>query len=471
MLIATLVATSSFFVACKKETPKTDTTAITQEISQENSKAETKTTDETESKSVEEFVENVGNLVKTNWPHMDKVWPGYNYNDHNFVLFYLDDEGENVKDAWLLSSTGTRKLEEKEFSGITPPSPGGYSQIKFEGKESIAMSIDDFEINQEDSVGQLYRTATHELVHFNYQDKIVLDGESNRYQVFPIDKEPRLVRRMLFTRLIEAFENPDNEDEYLGKAKFWLDKYNTEHKEEANMIRATDIAEATARYSENLSMVIGKNLSPEEQTKEVEKDIMRTEIFTSADTESYELGYVAALVLDRKSPDWKNNFYETGKNVEEVLLENVKPIEDTVDSKIEDELSKEINTVNEEVEKALENVISSIKDKSVPYLHIDTTDRASSFTAESMHQYDGTNALSKYSNRFETQGKTINIKSTSVLDANDETNEAIRVPLTMEHEVKDGVLTVNSENLKVDGVKVETSQEDGRIIYSLKVEK
>lgn len=298
-----------------------------------------------------------------------------------------------------------------------------------------------------------------------------MEGESNRYQVFPINKEPRLIRRMLYTRLIEAFENPDNEEEYLGKAKFWLDKYNSEHKEEANMIRATDIAEATARYSENLSMVIGNNLSPEEQTKEVEKDIMRTEIFTSADTESYEIGYVAALVLDRKDPNWKNSFYETGKNVEEVLLENVKPIEDTVDSKIEDELSKEIDIVNAESEKTLENVISSLKDKSVPYLHIDTTDRISSFTAESMYQYNGANALSKYSNKFETQGKTIDIKNISVLDANDQLSEAIRIPLTMDHEIKDGVLTVDSENLKVDGVKVETSEEDGRTIYSLKVEK
>ena len=38
------------------------------------------------------------------------------------------------------------------------------------------MSVDDFEINQEDSIKQLYRTATHELVHFNYQEKIVWKG-------------------------------------------------------------------------------------------------------------------------------------------------------------------------------------------------------------------------------------------------------------------------------------------------------
>lgn len=142
-----------------------------------------------------------------------------------------------------------------------------------------------------------------------------------------------------------------------------------------------------------------------------------------------------------------------------------------MDSKIEDELSKEIDIVNAESEKTLENVISSLKDKSVPYLHIDTTDRISSFTAESMYQYNGANALSKYSNKFETQGKTIDIKNISVLDANDQLSEAIRIPLTMDHEIKDGVLTVDSENLKVDGVKVETSEEDGRTIYSLKVEK
>lgn len=84
-----------------------------------------------------------------------------------------------------------------------------------------------------------------------------------------------------------------------------------------------------------------------------------------------------------------------------------------------------------------------------------------------MYQYNGANALAKYSNNFETQGKTIDIKNISVLDANDQLSEAIRIPLTMDHEIKDGVLTVDSENLKVDGVKVETSEEDGRTIYSL----
>lgn len=40
----------------------------------------------------------------------------------------------------------------------------------------------------------------------------------------------------------------------------------------------------------------------------------------------------------------------------------------------------------------------------------------------------------------------------------------------MIYEIKDGMLTIDSEHLKTDGIKVEESKEDGRIIYSAVVQ-
>ena len=121
--------------------------------------------------------------------------------------------------------------------------------------------------------------------------------------MYPIEREPRIFRRMIYTRLIQAFENPDRQDAYLSKAKFWLDKYNTEFKSEADRIRVTDIAEATARYTENLGMFIGKNLSKGDLRKEADRLIKKEHIFIAADKESYEIGYVAGLILDEKDPN------------------------------------------------------------------------------------------------------------------------------------------------------------------------
>ena len=69
--------------------------------------------------------------------------------------------------------------------------------------------------------------------------------------------------------------------------------------------------------------------------KEADKFIRKEQIFIAADKESYEIGYVAGLILDEKNPNWKENFYVTGKGIPEVLLENVIPIPDEPDKKTE----------------------------------------------------------------------------------------------------------------------------------------
>ncbi|MGP1577064.1 MAG: hypothetical protein ACTTH7_06185 [Treponema sp.] len=237
---------------------------------------------------------------------MHKVLHGYNYTNHNFIIFYLDEEGA-VKAAKLLNINENRNLEAKEYEEITPPNPEGYDQIQFQDKPSIVMSVDNEVMEAEDSVNELYKTATHEMVHFYYQKDVQASADSSRSQIYPIESDPRGLRRMLYTRLIQAFENPDKQDEYLGKAKFWLDKYNTEFKSEADSIRATDIAEATARYTENLGMFIGKNVSKEAVRTEAEKFIRKEQIFMSADRESYEIGYVAALIFDEKKSELERN--------------------------------------------------------------------------------------------------------------------------------------------------------------------
>ena len=96
------------------------------------------------------YVDRVGELVKLNWPAMHKVWPGYDYTNHNFLIFYLDEEG-GVKEAKLLNVNENRNLAKKEYEGITPPTPEGYDQLKFENKPSIdekqiiEITLDDIE--------------------------------------------------------------------------------------------------------------------------------------------------------------------------------------------------------------------------------------------------------------------------------------------------------------------------------------
>lgn len=470
LLIASfsLTACSNSSTKVKEETPV---------ITEDNKESETKVADEKVTENQEgkikfnDYASKVATLVKENWPSMNKVWPTYNYENHNFVLFYLNDETGEPIEAVLINSSGFRKLEKSEYENISYPNAEGYTEIEFENKPSIAMSVDDYSMNQNDSVNQIYKTATHELVHFYYQSEINVTEGSSRYQSYPIDKNPRLIRRMLYARLIDAFENPDKEDEYLSKAKFWLDKYNLEYKSESDGIRSTDIAESIARFSENLSTFIGKELSQEEIKDELNKSIPKDIYFISADGESYEIGNVAAYILDRKSPEWKNHFYSSEKNVEEYLLKDVKPLEDTMDTEIEKGATKEVDDNNINAKEQLKDIVAASVNKSIPYLHLDTSKTLGSFTAETMYEYENLFLLSSYSNRFETSGKKIELNSISVIEGNDENEKYVRIPLTMDFKLKDDVLTIDSKNLKIDGIKVETSSEDGRTIYKIVVDK
>ena len=65
--------------------------------------------------------------------------------------------------------------------------------------------------------------------------------------------------------------------------------------------------------------------------------------------------------------------------------------------------------------------------------------------------------------------ESIEINNTAIISGYEEANQYLRIPLTMKYDIKDGVLAINSEHLKADGIKVETSRENGRTIYSAKI--
>ncbi len=457
---ALIVGASVFIAGCSS-----DKKINNQEITAEKSK-EKSTENNASDVNFEKFVSGVHENIKAHWPHMDKVWPTYDYKNHNFILLKLNDD-QSISEAWVMNSNEKRKLKESEYGKITAPQPGGYSELKFEGKPSIAMSVDDSTMDEKDSVNEIYRIGTHELVHFYYQKLSNSDSEADRSQKYPSDGTPRIYRRMIYDNLIKAYEEPDKDEEYLSKAKYWLDKWKTEYEDEYKAIKSTDIAEGTARYSENLSMFITDKISDEEFRTSAIKEIKRPESFDTADEESYEIGYVAALILDKKQPDWKEKFYEEGKTIEEKLLENTKPTEEEADAERKDKITKSTEAFNSKVKENLKDIIKAEEDKNIPYLKINVTEASSSFKSEGMVLYKDNQVLPNYINNYKVDGNSLNINKVSVLDEVDEDQLYVLLPLTMEHEYKDGKLKIDSETIKADSIKAEKSEENGRVIYKV----
>ena len=117
--------------------------------------AKVKATSETGSKEeapqqtqvdVEAFLKEIQGKIAKHWPHMERVWPDHAYKEHNAMFFY-QDENMNTKSAWLLIAKGIKQLTEKEVKSIELPIPGGYAQVDFQGKLSIAIVPNDGEMS------------------------------------------------------------------------------------------------------------------------------------------------------------------------------------------------------------------------------------------------------------------------------------------------------------------------------------
>lgn len=484
ILIASVAALVVAFTACQNQ-PKTDDKAANPK--NDVKQVETKTTDKSkeekivqekkdsdtaknENPKVEEYAQKVFEKVKNHWPHMNKIWPTYDYTKHNLILFHLDENGEPTN-AWKINVKGINKVEASEYEKIEYPQPNGYASLEFEGKQSLSMSFDDENLKDLDkNANSLYVTASHEIVHFYYQSDS--EGGGTRTQPYPVDKTPRQYRFMIMKNLEDAYKNPANKEKALGQAKYWYEKWKTEFPNEYNDIKSTDIAEGTAKYTEYLSEIINDKISKEDIKKAVVKLIGIDKEFLSADSESYEMGPISALLLDERKTDWKNNFYESKTTLEELLLKDVKPIEQKMDPEVEKSVSEKIESFNAEAKKNFENITKAYEDKNIPYLKINKTESTTSFGSEGVFKYKNHEVASKYTATFGVKDKTIKINKLSSIEDFDETSEYVIVPLTMEHSVENGVLTVKTNELEVNGIEVKTEKDsEGRTIYNIKVDK
>lgn len=443
--------------------------ALTLILSACGSKTSTETS--MQSDDFAEFSATLHEKITTHWPHMDKVWPTYDYNNHNLILFQLTDE-YNVSQAILLNTRERRTLEKSEYEAIIPPMDQGYEEVQFDGKPSIVMSVTPQSMSEKNAADLTYRVATHEIVHFYYQGDAMFntDGES-RAQSLPLEKTPRLYRQMIYQSLIHAYDNPGEQQEYLGKAKYWLEKWKGEFPEEYQSIKPTDISESMARYSDNLGTLVTADSTAEDMYQGAEKDIKRSEIFYSADAESYEIGFVAGLLLDQNLPGWKDSFYKSQLTAEELLLKESPSVPDSMDVEMETKVSNAIDTYNTESLASIRDLVDAKKDTSVAYLKIDTTDSTSSMMAAGVVRYEGDEITIQYSNQFKVAGKSIEFRQANVIESGDEEgNQFLYIPLPMTYTSKGDILTVDTETLKVDGIHVSTDTEDGRTIYFVKAD-
>lgn len=384
--------------------------------------------------------------IKKIWGNTSEIWPKTDYNNHNLVLFETNEKGEVLR-AWCLNTNGKKILKKKEYRSLEIPMSGGYSKIEFQGKPSISINFDKltFEMFNNDWSNYVYNLATHELIHFYYQSNINLEG--TRYVKFPQDFEPRVYRTMIYKNLAKAFIYETSKEQYIGKAKYWYDKWLNKYPEEYKNIKSTDIAEGQAKYFEYIASGVYLGMSQQKKNKFLKSNIDLDMYFTAIDIESYELGYVAGLVLDGIKPEWKNNFLTSKKTMLEILFENKKSIKDLDYEETNYKIRKEIERLNKENEGKISNTIKALQNPDISYLKIDRKYSMGSEELEEFLDYNGDAVIVGLTSTYNSSNWKIKLNKVNVIEKKKSGHNYIYLPLDFPYSLKGTKMILNNKKV------------------------
>ncbi|MEG2869821.1 MAG: hypothetical protein RR894_18980 [Terrisporobacter sp.] len=409
-----------------------------------------------------------------------QVWPDYDISQNNIIACEVDDITNKINNAWKLTTTSKERLTNEQLKDLEVPPIGAYNGVKFEGKESIVIGISKDtlkDLNEVTSTNFVYEVGVHEMFHLYYESfkpllKIVKQSNElgDRGTVFPKKAEPRVYRKMILDNLILAFENPKDEDNYLGKAKYWNEKWKAEYSEEYNQVMLYDILEGKARYIQEMMCILYKGISEAEKINAIENMFDKSpDPSESNDSESYKLGFAAGVLLDRTNPTWKEEITKNPKTPVELLLKDVTVIEDN-SSDITEKLKTsehQMNEVNEIINSKLKDIKVAESNVDIPFLKLNDKFLNGSFQTSDFINYMGLDINTDFGGSFENKNGNISLEEISVYSIAGKRAGYI-LPLTMDYEISDGRIIIDANGVKGDIKVKQTKDKEGRIIYIMK---
>lgn len=422
---------------------------------------------------IENQVDQVHSLLKEHASTSQDVWQGYDLTKHNVIIIEVDDSTEEPINGWVVNSNSKRKLTSEEIKEISVPAIGGYNSLSFDGKESIVLSTSQSTLpflNSVFTINYLYEVATHEMFHFYYDpiekyQELGIESEE-RYTTFPKDATPRVYRKMVYDSLVAAYENPKEELQYLGQAKYWYDIWQSKFPGEYALAELTDIAEGKARYVQNMLCV---NLAKQSEVAQRIQTmfIKEDKLFDGPSSESYELGFIAGVLLDKYNPNWKLEISQSNIRPVELLLKGVEPVKGDENAFILmlEKAEKETAKGNEKIKNKLSTIDAAQQDIGIAFLALNNKFSTGSYSTSDFISYNDNVICLDFSSTFENKGDKIKVNSLSVYDATSSESNSYILPLTMDYSVENGYLVFNDKSVQ-GKVKVrEMKENDGRLVY------
>ncbi len=258
--------------------------------------------------------------IKLCHPKMKEVWPddGVNPADFNMILVKLPESEGSAPKAYFIDTERKTALTDTDLAdgviqgALSNLDSAGFVSLNYKGKKMTMMNsvLDDYLVDRLRNMGytdtdlacEILDTFYHESFHFYVQTKgwVYQKSGGNREQEYPVDTEPREDRMLIDLALIQAYDNFDNQtarNEHYARAKYWLDKYKTNHAAEASMIKETDISEGTANY---FGRAVISSVFPSYKKISLFERPKGETYASNIDGESYNLGSVSLNLIKKE---------------------------------------------------------------------------------------------------------------------------------------------------------------------------
>lgn len=316
-------------------------------------------------------------------PKMKEIWPGdVVLKEENFNMILVDAKANpNNTHICLITPAGITPITEKtqEITNALESIQGAnFYKITYDGKNAmmIDMTFTDQEIAMRKQVGMptspealccdrldlFYHESFHEYVQEIANPKWGNPDSKDREQEWPIEFKPRTYRVLCNLALLEAWDNKAKKDEFYSRAKYWLERYESECGTEATAIKVTDISEGTANYfGKNVVQAVFPDFEQFERPSGLQ-------LASKVDGESYSLGSLSICLLKRdgKLNDAIAKFKEDYSTPVKLLLEGVTAPQGYNGDKEEETTIKNIKDAQDQVYKPegdrAERIAAIIKD-------------------------------------------------------------------------------------------------------------
>lgn len=316
----------------------------------------------------------VQHAVAKVWPESADIWPGTVLKDRLIIL--SDGKGTKLIGVDGVTNLTPARLAEKK---VTVPASGS-SYVTWDGHPAVVINTadpsyaDDARAAHVGLSNAVFQAATDEMFHSSQPrlDK----GGSLRGTEFPLAVTPRLYRAMLYNDLLQAYRQPDQRRQWLGRAAYWKTSWERAYPDEVRRAAATDVSEGAAGYFEGVATAMAMG-SDRGDRDEMRKHVAFRPLEASLDAgqvtldgEGAALGGVAGLLLDETRKDWKKALIHGGQTPLTLLLNGVAPIPEQPSYGLRRAIQGVLAKRNSDLIPRLNPLVSAYRDRSRPLLMI-----------------------------------------------------------------------------------------------------